>query len=116
MYVYEKQGDAPGMKVRAFNPPHGYKRLWKELERKEECCFVWTIGKYAIGDISLDEYLDRILDHLYKDGARHTYDDKPGRLYELLACDYVSGAVKRLMFEPDLQLLSQDGRLASLRS
>lgn len=113
MFVRNKPGNVPGTTTRVFSPPITYKRLWKEFERKDECCFVWTIGKYALGEFTLDEYLNGVLDHLRKDGPRHTYDDRPGRLLQLLHCDYVSGVVKRLMFEPDFHPLSHNGSSTS---
>lgn len=73
-------------------------RLEKEFEDHSERCFVRVAAEFALGKITLQEYLDAILGHLKQGYAKHKYDVKywydGDDITNYMEWDLFAGAVK----------------------
>lgn len=76
-------------------------------------CFAWTVAKYALGQFSLEEYFDRLVDHLRRDAVRHSFDKAKSKIEDLLRVDLIGGAIKCLMLNRSFPRLSDQGGLHS---
>ncbi|KAK1762620.1 hypothetical protein QBC33DRAFT_614214 [Phialemonium atrogriseum] len=48
-------------------------------------------------EFSLEEYFDRLVDHLRRDAIRHSFDKAKSKIEDLLRVDLIGGAIKSLM-------------------
>ncbi|RSL96037.1 hypothetical protein CDV31_013644 [Fusarium ambrosium] len=81
--------------------------LKKELKDESETCFIHLAAKFALGRITLDEYLDGVLAHLRKSSqAKHKFDTlsmelwPENDLWPLTTSDIFAGSVRALMWSP----------------
>ncbi|KAI8670585.1 hypothetical protein NCS57_00530300 [Fusarium keratoplasticum] len=81
--------------------------LKKELKDESEICFIHLAAKFALGRITLDEYLDGVLAHLRKSSqAKHKFDVlsmelwPENDLWPLTTSDIFAGSVRALMWSP----------------
>ncbi|KAF6819425.1 hypothetical protein CMUS01_11720 [Colletotrichum musicola] len=68
--------------------------LQKEFEDHSEVCFVRVAAGFALGKITLQEYLDAILGHLKQGYAKHKYDGGGEDVTNYMEWDLFAGAVK----------------------
>lgn len=76
--------------------------IQEELEQADEECFGWATAKLAPGDITLEEYFDRLIDHIREGGARHTWDRSNSNITRVLQVDLIAGALKSRMLKRNL--------------
>ncbi|KAL2694797.1 hypothetical protein Neosp_001384 [[Neocosmospora] mangrovei] len=81
--------------------------LKKELKDESETCFIHLASNFALGKITLDEYLDGVLAHLRKSSqAKHKFDVlsmelwPENDLWPLTTSDIFAGSVRALMWSP----------------
>jgi hypothetical protein len=81
----------------------------EELEQADEECFGWATARHALEDITLDDYFERLIDHIREDGARHTWDKSKSNIAHVLQTDLIAGAFKARMLKRNLGRLSHAG-------
>ncbi|KAL7622556.1 hypothetical protein AAE478_008063 [Parahypoxylon ruwenzoriense] len=80
--------------------------IQEELQQADEECFSWATVKHALGYITLEEYFDRLIDHIREGGARHTWDKPNSNIAHVLRGDLIAGAFKSRMLKRNLGRLS----------
>jgi len=86
--------------------------LQDELDKVDETCFVRTTAQFFLGEITLEDYFDRLIGHLEAGAVRHTFDnEKSTKLEDLLRVDLISAAVKCLMLDQSFRCLEAAGAL-----
>lgn len=90
--------------------------LRRELEDESETCFIHLAAKFALGRITLDEYLDGVLAHLRKPSqAKHKFDVlsmelwPENDLWPLTTSDIFAGSVRSLMWSPSFTPFEDEG-------
>ncbi|KAH8886119.1 hypothetical protein GQ53DRAFT_845197 [Thozetella sp. PMI_491] len=78
----------------------------QELGQEEEECFAWATAKLALGDSTIEEYFDRLIDHIRQGGARHTWDKSNSSVDDVLRVDLIAGAFKSRMLKRGLGRIS----------
>ncbi|OTA63985.1 hypothetical protein K449DRAFT_380921 [Hypoxylon sp. EC38] len=78
----------------------------EEMEQADEECFGWATAKHALGYITLENYFDRLIDHIQEGGARHTWDKSNSNVDDVLEVDLIAGAFKSRMLKRNLGRLS----------
>ncbi|KAF6795443.1 hypothetical protein CSOJ01_13414 [Colletotrichum sojae] len=69
-------GTGAALTIRMASTHDWGRTLQKEFEDHSEVCFVRVASDFALGKITLQEYLDAILGHLKQGYAKHKYDVK----------------------------------------
>ncbi|KAM0427892.1 hypothetical protein ACHAPT_007351 [Fusarium lateritium] len=89
--------------------------LKNELKDESETCFIHLAAKFALGKITLDEYLDGVLAHLRKSSqTKHKFDALPKNLWPendlwpLTTSDVFAGSVRALMWSPTFTPLEDE--------
>ncbi|KAI1414949.1 hypothetical protein F5Y13DRAFT_157591 [Hypoxylon sp. FL1857] len=101
--------DAPprnGAHVPHVWAPSNLAEIHEELEQADEECFGWATAKHALGHITLEEYFDRLIDHIRDGGTRHTWDKSKSNITDALRGDLIAGAFKSRMLKRNLGRLS----------
>ncbi|KAI6084418.1 hypothetical protein F4821DRAFT_271145 [Hypoxylon rubiginosum] len=78
----------------------------EELEQVDEECFSWATAKLALGHITLEDYFDRLIDHIREGEARHTWDKSNSNIAHTLQGDLIAGAFKSRMLKRNLGKIS----------
>ncbi|KAI0388062.1 hypothetical protein F5Y04DRAFT_16828 [Hypomontagnella monticulosa] len=104
----EACGDSP---LDAAHSPHvsvysNLTEIYEELKQVNEECFGYATGKQAVGEITLEEYFDRLIDHIREGGARHTWDKSKANIGHALQADLIAGAFKARMLKRHLGRIS----------
>ncbi|ETS76635.1 hypothetical protein PFICI_12022 [Pestalotiopsis fici W106-1] len=100
---YAPPGHSHGAHVTVFS---NLVEIREELEQADEECFGWAMAKHALGYMTLEEYFDRLIDHIRKDGVRHTWDKSRSNIAHVLQADLIGGAFKSRMLKRNLGKLS----------
>ncbi|KAI1381036.1 hypothetical protein F4677DRAFT_405663 [Hypoxylon crocopeplum] len=82
--------------------------IQEELERADEECFGWATARHALEYITLEEYFDRLIDHIREGGVRHTWDKSNSNIAHVLQVDLIAGAFKSRMLKRNLGKLSHE--------
>jgi hypothetical protein len=89
---------------------YGYYECQEEYDKQDEACFIRTAALFFLGEITLEEYFDRLIGHLEVDAERHSFDNSQSTKWQnFLKVDLISGAVKVTMLNPSFQPLSPTG-------
>lgn len=83
----------------------------EELEQVDEECFSWATAKLALGHITLEDYFDRLIDHIREGEARHTWDKSNSNIAHTLQGDLIAGAFKSRMLKRNLGKISHAGKM-----
>ncbi|KAI0838517.1 hypothetical protein F5Y06DRAFT_296594 [Hypoxylon sp. FL0890] len=111
--MFHCSGEEGGGDVRPddVHPPHlsvfpNLVEIQEELEQTNEECFAWATAKHALGYITLEEYFERLIDHIREGGASHTWDESNSNIAHVLQADLIAGAFKYRMLNRNLGRLS----------
>ena len=95
--------------------------LKKELKDESETCFIHLAANFALGKITLDEYLDGVLAHLRKSSqAKHKFDVlsmelwPENDLWPLTTSDIFAGSVRALMWSPSFTPFEDKGEYSKI--
>ncbi|KAK3368530.1 hypothetical protein B0H63DRAFT_534786 [Podospora didyma] len=77
-----------------------------EMERRDEGCFGHATARHGRGHITLEEYFERLVDHIRRGGARHTWDTSNSNISHVLQVDLIAGAFKLRMLRRNLGEIS----------
>ncbi|KAI1774079.1 hypothetical protein F4818DRAFT_91825 [Hypoxylon cercidicola] len=80
--------------------------IQEELDQVDEECFSWATAKLALQDITLEDYFDRLIDHIREGGAHHTWDKFNSNIAHALQGDLIAGAFKSRMLKHSLGRIS----------
>ena len=104
---------AAGQNWGTLTRPDEESPLLPEYDRPDVTCFLWTAARHAVGEISLEEYLEELLSHLIEGARGHEFDlNEVDRVYYLKALseiDVVATSVKAWMLDPDFKPISVAG-------
>ncbi|XXG93996.1 hypothetical protein Hte_000247 [Hypoxylon texense] len=78
----------------------------KEMELTDEECFGRATAQHALGHITLEEYFDRLIDHIREGRARHTWDKSNSNISHVMEVDLIAGAFKFRMLRRNLGRVS----------
>ncbi|KAI1801811.1 hypothetical protein F4811DRAFT_563731 [Daldinia bambusicola] len=95
-----------GLKNTRINLASYLVKLRKELQQLDEECFGWASAKYMLGDIKLEEYFHRLVDHLEEGGASHTWDEPGSNIEDNIRTDLIAGAFKSTMLNGNIGRIS----------
>ncbi len=84
--------------------------IQEEMELVDEECFCRTTARHALEHITLEEYFDRLIDHIREGGARHTWDKSNSNIAHILQVDLIAGAFKHRMLGRHLGRISHAGK------
>ena len=107
LYQLREQDPVPTIEIWS-----SLEEIQQEFDKEDETCFVRTAVQFFLGEITLEDYFDRLISHLEVDAERHTFDKaKSTKLENLLRVDLISAAVKSLMLNRSFRRLSETGAL-----
>lgn len=98
-----------GLKNPRINLSSHLVKLRKELQQLDEECFGWATAKYMLGDITLEEYFHRLVDHLEEGGASHTWDEPGSNIEDNMRTDLIVGAFKSTILNGNIGRISHAG-------
>lgn len=83
----------------------------QELKNVDEMCFVRTVAQLLLDEITVEEYFDRLIDHLRIDAVLHHFDNnRPADMLENLSrVDLISWTVQCMMLDESFKLLDVTG-------
>ena len=113
MFICPRSPDHPAPHVGVFP---NLAEFEAELAQEDEECFGWASARLALQEISLEDYFERLIDHIREGGAHHTWDKARANVQHALQVDLIAGAFKARMLKRALGRLSAAGELASLTS
>jgi hypothetical protein len=88
----------------------GLPTVLHEFQQEGESCFVDIAAQFYLRNITLEDYFDRLLNHLAVDGTRHTFDHaKFTKVAQLLMVDLIGGTVKSMMLNKSFARLDAIG-------
>lgn len=104
---YELQDDDPVPSVVVSSNPSS---IGQELEL-DEMCFVRTVAQFFLNEITVEEYFNRLIDHLKIDAVLHSFDNKRAteELKQLCDVDLISWVVQSLMLDESFEALDATG-------
>ncbi|KAI1392905.1 uncharacterized protein F4822DRAFT_145999 [Hypoxylon trugodes] len=93
------------------HPPHvtvpsNLTEIKEEIDQMDEECFGWTAARHYLEYITLEEYFDRLIDHIREGGTRHKWDKSNSNIPDVLNVDLIAGAFKARMLKRNLGRIS----------
>ncbi|GJC84624.1 hypothetical protein ColLi_07462 [Colletotrichum liriopes] len=102
--------EGSGLKVCLRSSRDWNKEISNEFADVTETCFVRLATRYAVGDLTLSDYLDGVLSHLKQNATKHKWDTSPEDISDFLELDLFVGAVKARSLDPTFVPLGQETR------
>ncbi len=87
----------------------GMTEIQEELDQTDHICFGWSAAKLALGEFTLEEYFEHLVDHLREESRRHKWDNAKSDIALLLRVDLIGGAFKALLLNRSFRRLSNEG-------